>query len=275
MAGIAAFMKKSPFFKAKNPKDQVHRNVGISAEHQVTDGPLDSDQWAIGSTWYESVLREEERKEYFARLIACLNLPQSVPIYPPRELIFNWTRFCSFEAVKVVILGQDPYLRAGQAHGLAFSVPRNIRPIPPSLRVIFKEVSRCYPTIPVPNHGCLEEWAVQGVLLLNCCLTVQEGKAGSHVSKLGWEHLTDAVIAKLCLRSKPIVFMLWGMNAWKKEQVIKPHLQQNQNILVLKAVHPLSLTSATSFVGCGHFLKANEFLWSAGMVPIDWSISSD
>ena len=264
-------MKKSPFFKnRRKEKDQI---ACSSEESQVENESLLCDQWKIGSTWYEAVLKEEEQKEYFIKLVARLNQPQSTPIFPPRELIFNWTLFCSFDEVKVVILGQDPYLRAGQAHGLSFSVPRNVKPIPPSLKVIFKEISRSYPTIPCPNHGCLEEWARQGVLLLNCCLTVQEGKAGSHVSKLGWEHLTDAVIEKLCNRPKPIVFMLWGLNAWKKERIIQPHLLQNQNILVLKAVHPLSLTSAIPFIGCGHFSKANEFLSHHALDPIDWSLS--
>ncbi len=186
-------------------------------------------------------------------------------IYPPRDLRLAAPALTPLATVRVVILGQDPYHGAGQAHGLAFSVPNGVK-VPPSLVNIYKELESDL-GLPRPAHGNLLHWAQQGVLLLNTVLTVEEGRAGSH-QKRGWEQFTDAVIAAVAARAEPVVFMLWGAHAQKKAARI-PGLATGPH-LVLQAPHPSPLSAYAGFFGCRHFSKANAFLAQHGRGTIDW-----
>lgn len=185
-------------------------------------------------------------------------------VHPPGRQMFAALDAVPFDAVRVVILGQDPYHGPGQAHGLSFSVPPGIA-IPPSLLNIFKEIERDL-GLPMPRHGCLESWAAQGVLLLNAVLSVEEGRAGSHAGK-GWEGFTDAIIGTLSREREGLVFLLWGSYAQKKGELI-----DRQRHCVLKAPHPSPLSAHRGFLGCGHFGKANRWLQGLGSTPIDWSL---
>lgn len=187
-------------------------------------------------------------------------------VFPRRNDIFAAFNRAPFESVKVVILGQDPYHGAGQAHGLSFSVPAGVA-APPSLLNIFKEIERDLHHAR-PAHGCLEFWAVQGVLLLNSVLTVEDGLAASHQGK-GWEGFTDEVIKTLSREREHLVFMLWGAYAQKKSALI-----DGTKHLVLRSVHPSPLSAYRGFLGCGHFSQANAFLVDHGLSPIDWSLPS-
>jgi uracil-DNA glycosylase len=189
---------------------------------------------------------------------------QGVRIYPPGAQIFSAFNATPFNAVKVVILGQDPYHGAGQAHGLCFSVRPGVI-VPPSLDNIFKEIGRDL-GIRRPDHGCLTPWAERGVLLLNSVLTVEDGRAGAHQGK-GWEGFTDHVVDVLNRECEGLVFMLWGSYAQAKGKVIDP-----QRHRVLKAPHPSPLSAHRGFLGCGHFSAANEYLQRRGKAPIDWSL---
>ncbi len=189
-------------------------------------------------------------------------------IYPPRGSRLAALALTPLDQVKAVILGQDPYHGPGQAHGLSFSVPQDVR-IPPSLRNIYKEIERDL-GIPMAAHGNLEGWARQGVLLLNNSLTVEEGRAGSHAG-LGWETITDAAVAAVAARAEPCVFLLWGSHARKKAERV-PGLGPGTHHLVLTAPHPSPLSAHTGFIGCGHFGKANAFLEAKGRGAIDWSV---
>ncbi len=184
-------------------------------------------------------------------------------IYPPQP--FRALALTPLAQVKVVILGQDPYHGPGQAHGLAFSVPDGVKP-PPSLRNIFKELSRDLGHVPATG-GSLVRWAEQGVLLLNTCLTVEDGLPASH-AKRGWEALTDQLIAAVSAKSEAVVFMLWGAHAQAKQALI-----DSSRHLVLCANHPSPLSALRPplpFIGCGHFRSANDFLQSQGRAPIRW-----
>ena len=171
-------------------------------------------------------------------------------------------RVSSPSQVRVVILGQDPYHREGQAHGLAFSVSERCA-VPPSLRNIYKELARDLGIAP-PAHGNLESWAHQGVLLLNTVLTVEEAKPASHQST-GWEEITDKIIQAVAAQQSPTVFMLWGAYAQKK----KPMIDSTKH-LILEAPHPSPLSAHRGFLGCGHFGKANGFLKGGGLAQIEW-----
>ena len=219
---------------------------------------------SIGNQW-DSVLREDLQSESFARLQAFLDQEYAAgPVYPPREDLFNALKYTDYPAVKVVILGQDPYHSPGQAHGLAFSVQTGVA-VPPSLQNIYKELLSDLGCA-LPSHGCLIEWAQRGVLLLNTVLSVREGQPNSHKNQ-GWEQLTDSIIRHLSAREKPMVFLLWGANARQKLPLI-----QSMNHLVLTAPHPSPLSAYQGFFGCRHFSKANQFLQQAGEAPIDWQI---
>lgn len=185
-------------------------------------------------------------------------------IYPPGSEIFAAFGHTPFDAVRVVILGQDPYHGPGQAHGLCFSVRPGVR-VPPSLENIFKEIQRDL-GIPRPDHGCLTPWADRGVLLLNSVLTVEEGRAGSHQGK-GWEGFTDAAIDTLNREREGLVFLLWGSYAQRKGQLI-----DETRHCVLRAVHPSPLSAHRGFLGCGHFSASNRYLEAHGQPPIDWSL---
>ena len=218
----------------------------------------------IGNSWDE-LLKNEWSQPYYTELRAFLASEyRARDIFPPMNDIFNAFRFCPYEKVKVVILGQDPYHGEGQAHGLAFSVKKGVE-APPSLKNIFKELSDDV-GIATPAHGCLESWAKQGVFLLNTALTVRKGQPLSHRGK-GWETFTDHVISILSKREKPMVFLLWGSNARSK----KPLIDRTKH-LVLEAPHPSPLSAFAGFFGCKHFSKANEFLVKQGETPVDWSI---
>ena len=188
-------------------------------------------------------------------------------VYPHSSEWFKAFALTPFDDVKVVILGQDPYHGAGQAHGLSFSVPEGL-PIPPSLLNIFKEidadVGNGEPTLTTLRQGCLVPWAEQGVFLLNSVLTVEHGEAASHQGR-GWETFTDSVIGQLSDEREDLVFLLWGSYAQKKGQVI-----DSKRHLVLKCPHPSPLSAHRGFLGCGHFSKANEWLIEHNQEPIDW-----
>ena len=218
----------------------------------------------IEASWKEA-LNKEFQREYFISLKAFLQQEKKqYAIYPPGQTIFSAFNHTPIEKVKVVILGQDPYHGPGQAHGLCFSVPRGVA-VPPSLVNIFKEL-KTELGIPVPNHGNLEKWADQGVLLLNATLTVRANQAGSHQKK-GWELFTDQVIRELSSKRTGLVFLLWGNYAKAKEALI-----DTSKHYVLKAAHPSPLSAYNGFYGCGHFIKTNALLQQQGLEPIDWSL---
>ena len=185
-------------------------------------------------------------------------------IYPPGLEIFAAFEHTPFDAVRVVILGQDPYHGVGQAHGLCFSVRPGVR-VPPSLDNIFKEIQRDL-GVARPDHGCLTAWADRGVLLLNSVLTVEEGRAGAHANR-GWEGFTDAAINALNREREGLVFLLWGSYAQRKGQLI-----DSSRHCVLNSVHPSPLSAHRGFLGCGHFSAANRYLESRGQQAIDWSL---
>ncbi|MGI6159743.1 uracil-DNA glycosylase [Candidatus Darwinibacter acetoxidans] len=219
----------------------------------------------LGNDWDE-LLGDEFSKEYYLTLRQFLiGEYRQRTIYPNMYKIFEALKRTSYANTKVVLLGQDPYHGPGQAHGLAFSVPKGMAP-PPSLQNIFKELARDL-GIAVPTHGCLEAWADQGVLLLNTTLTVRQGQAGSHQGK-GWERFTDRVLELLNQKATPVVFLLWGRPAQSKQRLIT-----SPKHLVLTAPHPSPLSAHRGFFGCGHFSKANEYLTRTGQGPIDWRIA--
>lgn len=185
-------------------------------------------------------------------------------IFPAGSEYFNAFAHTPLDAVKVVILGQDPYHGPGQAHGLCFSVRPGVA-IPPSLQNIYKEINAEL-GLPIPGHGCLTAWADRGVLLLNSVLTVQAGQAASHQGK-GWETFTDRVIDTVNCERGGVVFMLWGAYAQRKGAIIDA-----ERHCVLKAPHPSPLSAHRGFFGCGHFRSANDYLESKGEVPVDWSV---
>jgi len=189
-------------------------------------------------------------------------------IFPPRGNRLAALELTPLDRVKVVILGQDPYHGPGQAHGLCFSVATGVK-VPPSLVNIYKELESDL-GLPRPAHGNLETWARQGVLLLNNALTVEQGRAGSH-SKLGWEAITDAVVAAVAAKREPCVFLLWGAHAQAKAARV-PGLVDSPRHLVLTAPHPSPLSAYTGFFGCRHFSQANAFLEAQGRGAVDWRV---
>lgn len=214
----------------------------------------------IKKNWYE-LLKEEFNKPYYKNLSEYLAKEyQQKTIYPKAENVFASLNYVPYEKVKVVIIGQDPYHEPNQAHGLSFSVEHS--ELPPSLKNIFKEIKNEYN---IENtNGNLVAWAKQGVLLLNSVLTVQKGVANSHKDK-GWEVLTTEIIKLLNKRTEPLVFIFWGSMAQK----LKEYVDEKKH-LVLCCPHPSPLSAYSGFFGCGHFLKANEFLLSKNQKEIDW-----
>lgn len=210
-------------------------------------------------------LSNEFNKPYMQQLKRFLTeqKAQRKIIYPKGKLIFNALNSTPFEQVKVVILGQDPYHGAGQAHGLCFSVPENIPP-PPSLLNIYREINN---DLNIHNHsGNLSNWAKQGVLLLNSVLTVEHGKAASHQGQ-GWEQFTDSIIQTINDQLENIVFMLWGAYAQRKGELLNPNKH-----LILKAPHPSPLSAHRGFFGCRHFSSCNQYLVQQQKSPIDWQV---
>lgn len=219
----------------------------------------------IEESW-KAVLKEEFDKAYFQQIVTFLKAEKVAGkiIYPPGQLIFNAFNKTPFSKVKVVLLGQDPYHNKGQAHGLSFSVPDGI-PKPPSLINIFKELENDLGILPSTN-GNLENWAIQGVLLLNASLTVRQNEPGSH-SKIGWLQFTDTVISKISEEKKGIVFLLWGKFAQDKQSII-----DETKHYVLKAAHPSPFSADKGFFGCKHFSKTNELLAIQKKSAIDWKL---
>lgn len=217
-------------------------------------------------TWHEALGAEKEQP-YFRHIIQNVRQEREAGkiIYPPAADVFNAFKATEFDQVKVVILGQDPYHGAGQAHGLAFSVRPDIQ-TPPSLANIYKELAEDIPDFQIPQHGNLQHWAEQGVLLLNTVLTVRAGQAHSH-APLGWERFTDRVISQINEHRDHVVFMLWGSHAQKKGAFI-----DRSRHLVLTASHPSPLSAYRGFFGCKHFSQANDYLLKNGMNAIDWQV---
>lgn len=218
---------------------------------------------SIEPSW-KKILEEEFEKDYFIQLTNFVRSEYlSSKVYPPPKLIFNAFELCPFEKVKVVILGQDPYHGPGQAHGLSFSVPEDIK-FPPSLRNIYKEIVNEYGDMEIPKSGNLDHWANQGVLLLNATLTVRAGEAGSHQNK-GWESFTDSVIKKISDEKDGIVFILWGNYARAKKDLI-----DSRKHLILESPHPSPFSADRGFFGNNHFRKTNEYLKSKSKSEIKW-----
>lgn len=218
----------------------------------------------IGNDW-DKLLADQWEMDYYKKLREFLVTEyRTQTVFPPMNDLFNALRLTSYGDVKAVILGQDPYHGKGQAHGLCFSVKEGTPP-PPSLVNIFKELN-AETGLAIPKSGELTKWAKHGVLLLNTVLTVREGQANSHRNH-GWEILTDRIIELLNKREQPIVFLLWGGPARAKSKLVT-----NPRHLVLQCAHPSPLSAYNGFFGCGHFVKANEFLKNNGAEPIDWSL---
>ncbi len=221
----------------------------------------------IEPSWKE-ILKEEFDKPYFQHIPLHLKTEktQGKTIYPPGGNIFNAFNTTPFDKIKVVIIGQDPYHGQGQAHGLCFSVLKGVAP-PPSLVNIFKELKDDI-GMGIPAHGNLTSWAEQGVFLLNASLTVRAGEPMSH-SKIGWAQFTDAVIKMISDKKEHVVFFLWGKFAQDKRLLV-----DEKKHLVLTAAHPSPLSAFNGFFGCKHFSKANQYLMSKGIDPVDWSLGS-
>ncbi len=218
----------------------------------------------FGNDW-DNLLNEELKKEYFQKLIDFVKEEyKTKTIYPKSTDIFNAFKMTSYQDVKVVLLGQDPYHGIGQAHGLSFSVKDGIRK-PPSLQNIFKELHDDL-GCSIPSSGSLMQWANEGVLLLNAVLTVEEGKPASHKDR-GWEIFTDEVIKIVNKKTTPVVFILWGSYARGKKKLIT-----NSIHYVVESAHPSPLSAYNGFFGSKPFSKTNQFLTSQGLSPIDWQI---
>lgn len=218
---------------------------------------------SIGNDWDE-VLAEETDKPYFRDICDFVEKEYAnYTVYPPRSLIFAALRYVPFSEVKVVIVGQDPYINPGQANGLAFAVGSGVK-LPPSLVNIYKEISSDLGADMSGKSGELTGWAKQGVLLLNATLTVRAGQSDAH-SGCGWQTFTDFIIKKLGSREKPLVFILWGAKAQKKKAYIAPRH------CVIASAHPSPLSAYNGFFGSRPFSRANAFLTEHGMKPIDWT----
>jgi len=216
---------------------------------------------------WKAALKDEFSKPYFLQIVTFLKTEKAAgkTIYPPGPLIFNAFNKTPFNKVKAVILGQDPYHGAGQAHGLSFSVPDGVKP-PPSLVNIFKEIETDIGITMPSNYGNLTHWAEQGVLLLNAALTVRANEPNSH-AKIGWADFTDSVIRKISEEKEGIVFLLWGKFAQEKQALVDETKHH-----VLKAAHPSPFSAHNGFFGCKHFSKTNHFLAKEGLDPVDWKL---
>ena len=256
--------EESSVESSHNEVVQVSKVIKVSEEVKVCnrDNPDPLERANIDFSWAEC-LADAIKKPYYQSLEKFVeNERKGKTIYPSREEVFSWTRYCKLENVKVIILGQDPYHGPNQAHGLCFSVKIGIAP-PPSLKNIYKALSRDIEGFSAPDHGYLVGWAQQGVLMLNAVLTVEHSKANAHKGR-GWEKLTDHVIKHISRNLKNCVFMLWGGPAIKKHSMI------SKDHLVLTAVHPSPLSAHRGFLDCAHFSKANAYLQEHGKQQIDW-----
>ncbi len=220
---------------------------------------------ALTGDW-EEALSGEFKKDYYKELYKkIMEEYKTQVVYPPSADLFNAMHYTPLHEVKVVILGQDPYINPGQAHGLCFSVRKGVEP-PPSLKNIYQEIHDDL-GLPIPTTGELTSWAKQGVLLLNTVLTVRAGQSNSHRG-IGWETFTDAVIRAVDREDRPIVFLLWGSPAKRKQELL-----HNPKHLVLSSSHPSPLSAYRGFLGCRHFSQTNRFLKENGVEPIDWRIA--
>jgi len=221
----------------------------------------------ISESW-DRYLAQEFDKEYMHKLFAFLDSRKHQTIYPAKENWYASLQYTDFDKVKVVIIGQDPYHGPNQAHGLSFSVPAGEK-APPSLRNIYKELeSDTELDFNMPEHGCLTQWADQGVLMLNAILTVEAKQPGSHRQQ-GWEEFTDKIIAQLNEHREHLVFMLWGKYAQQKGAGIDSTRHD-----VLQTTHPSPFSAYRGFLGCGHFSKANACLIAHDQSPVDWQLTT-
>ena len=216
---------------------------------------------------WADILNEEKQQPYFQQIVQFVETQRAAgkTIYPPEQDVFNAFTLTELDKVKVVILGQDPYHGPNQAHGLCFSVQQGVK-TPPSLANIYKELASDIPGFIIPQHGFLQSWAEQGVLLLNSVLTVEKARAHSH-AKIGWERFTDSVIQQLSDHCNGLVFLLWGSHAQKKGAVIdklKHH--------VFSGPHPSPLSAYRGFFGCKHFSQTNQLLQQQGKTAINWQV---
>ncbi len=221
-------------------------------------------------SWHD-VIGIQKEQQYFKNIKNFVTNERlnGVDVYPKRKDVFNAFRYTSFENLKVVIIGQDPYHGPNQAHGLCFSVLPGIQ-VPPSLKNIYQELKNEYgDSFNIPNHGYLTSWAEQGVFLLNNTLTVRRGEPMSH-AHIGWDVFTDSVIEAINAHTDHTVFMLWGSPAQKKCKKV-----DESRHLVLKTSHPSPLSAYRGFLGCGHFKMCNDYLIAHGKTPIDWNLPSD
>ncbi|ABG42079.1 Uracil-DNA glycosylase [Paraglaciecola sp. T6c] len=218
------------------------------------------------ATWH-TLLGEEKQQAYFTDMMNFIASERAngKVVYPAAKDVFNAFSCTEFNQIKVVILGQDPYHGPNQAHGLSFSVQKGVK-TPPSLKNMYKALQHDFPDFVVPEHGCLQSWAEQGVFLLNTVLTVEQGKAHSH-AKIGWERFTDKVIALINEHAQDVVFLLWGSHAQKKAGLIDASKHH-----ILTAAHPSPLSAYRGFFECGHFAQTNQILLDSGRTPIKWQI---
>ncbi len=219
------------------------------------------------TAYWQEFINEEFKKDYYKKLESNINqsIANGVEVYPPKELTFLAFELTPFEDVKVVIIGQDPYIKPHEAMGLAFSVPGGVT-IPPSLRNIFKELRNEYQDFIIPQEGDLTSWAKQGVFLINKYLSVERGKPLSHAN-FGWDTFTDNVIKALNEKAEHLVFMLWGNFARSNAKFI-----DSNRHLVLQTSHPSPLGAHKGFLGCNHFIMCNDYLKEHGKTPIDWQL---
>lgn len=217
-------------------------------------------------TW-DALIGEEKQQEYFQRTLSFIEQERASgkTIFPPQNEVFTAFEMTAFSDTKVVILGQDPYHGPHQAHGLSFSVLPGVK-VPPSLANMYKELASDIDGFQIPAHGYLQEWASQGVLLLNTVLTVEQGKAHSH-AKSGWETFTDRMIEAINTHRSGVVFLLWGAHAQKKGRLIDTSKHH-----ILHAPHPSPLSAHRGFFGCKHFSLANQCLEKQNLKPIDWHL---
>jgi len=220
---------------------------------------------AIPEAW-QAVIGEEWEKPYFQKQSAFVDEERETQtVFPPEEDVFNALKFTPYDAVRVLIVGQDPYHDDGQAHGLAFSVRPGVK-VPPSLVNMYKELTTDIPGFVTPKHGYLTHWAEQGVLLLNTVLTVRAHTPASHKGK-GWETFTDAIIQAVSAKSEPVVFILWGSHAQKKKVLI-----DTIRHTIIESAHPSPLSARSGFFGSKPFSQTNTTLEANGFTPIDWQL---
>uniref|UniRef100_A0A915PKN9 Uracil-DNA glycosylase n=1 Tax=Setaria digitata TaxID=48799 RepID=A0A915PKN9_9BILA len=261
----------------KRNEETAEKEIEANLSLVEKKGALESGKGNIGSTssaeylrslvedvGWRRVLMVEFRKDYMDRIVKFLKVEKGkgVKIFPPQHQIFNAFNLTPLNRIRVVIIGQDPYHDDNQAHGLCFSVCKGIR-LPPSLVNIYKELKTDIPNFKIPNHGCLESWAQQGVFMLNATLTVEAHRPNSH-NHIGWQKFTDEVIRIISRDCRGVVFLLWGGFAHKKEYII-----DKKKHVIIKTAHPSPL-SARLFFGCKCFSRTNEALAKLGRPPIDW-----